>query len=119
MQAYNKVIRIKAWSRNILVLNLYNNYSENSTIALASRSSSSQLSNCISFYSQQASGTNIQARKTSTTEEKHYKNAIKKRAWTYKHKGARNIENRAIVEKTQLSKDLYYNGKENYKLNLF
>ena len=61
----------------------------------------------------------IQARKTSTTEEKHYKNAIKERARTYKHKGARNIENRAIVEKTQLSKDLYYSRKENYKLDLF
>jgi len=57
--------------------------------------------------------------KTSTTEEKYYKNAIKERARTYKHKGARNIENRAVVEKTQLSKDLYYNKKENYKLNLF
>jgi len=41
---------------------------------------------------------------------------IKGEARNYDHESARNTEN---VEKTQLSKDLYYDRKDNYKLDLF
>ena len=114
MQAYNKVIRIKAWSRNILVLNLYNNYSESSTIALASRSSSSQLSNCAPFYSWQASGTNIQKISEISTTKNNISNkrklqkiALKGRARNYNRESTRNTYNGATVEKIQLLKNLY------------
>ena len=47
------------------------------------------------------------------------RNALKERARNYGRKRARNAENEATVKEIQLSKDLYYNRKENYKLNLF
>ena len=50
---------------------------------------------------------------------KAQRNALKERARNYGRKRARNAENEATVKEIQLSKDLYYSGKENYKLDLF
>ena len=104
------VIRTEAWSRNILALNPHNNWSESSTLFLASRLSSSQLSNCIpstrnkhseQTYNKQAKQSTT--KNTSLNKEKYYKSAPKKRAQSYDRKSARNTEDETTVKKKQLS----------------
>ena len=60
-----KVIWMKVWSRKIPVLIVENSYSEFSTLSL--KTLNLELLNCVPFYSQQASGKNIQ----KNTKRKH------------------------------------------------
>lgn len=89
-------------------------------------SQSSELSNCVSstrdkHRAQTYIETSKQAQliKEHQAGEKLCKSTLKKRARSYDHESVRNTENRATVEKIQLSDDLYYKRKENYKLDLF
>jgi hypothetical protein len=89
-------------------------------------SQSSEISNCV--YSTRGKHraqiyieTSKQAQliKEHQAGEKFYKNTLKKRARSYDYESAGNLENGATVEKIQLSDNLYYKRKENYKLDLF
>ena len=103
---------------NILALNPYKNYSESSTLAPETLHLHSSRTTFLLPATSIGHAYKKQA-KQAQLRTKHYKNPLKERARSYYRQSARNTKNGATVEKTQLSKDLYYSRKENYKLDLF